>query len=534
MLRELYIKNFAIIDELLLNFSKGFNVITGETGAGKSIIVESLAFIFGSRFSFKDIRNDVYVKAVFDLGKEEYLLERIYDKNYKSRYFLNKRQVPYYEIEKLKSKFINFHSQMETVALFDKDYQLSLIDKYLGIEDKVKEYGELFEERKELLSKLDVLNMTESEKQRRLDILRFQIDEIEAAKLKSEEDILLEEKINIYKSKSKIISILDFIDNNLYNENGVFDLLFKVKKKIQELNGIGDFADLTSRVDILYDNLNEVKNILKEKRALYDFDDDIDKLIERDNLLKKLKKKYNVLSVSDLLSVLESLKNEFNNLSSLSVNIEFIKAKLLDIEKNMDKIANEISNIRKNGSVLLSKEITSVLKNLELKNSKFEILIESTDEYLKNGKDVVEFLFSSSADFTLKPIKYVLSGGEMARIMVAIKYIFNEIQTQSTMVLDEIDLGVGGNTAFRIGKLIKEISKTTQVLCITHLPQIAVFADNHIRVEKIFNKKTCVEAKIINNEEERINEIARMFGCEYSSNTAFKHAMELLKRCKNS
>lgn len=533
MIERVRIKNFAIINNLDLTFNPAFNVITGETGAGKSIIVESLSFLFGARFSFKNLDRDVWVEAIFKKDDDKFSIARIYDKLGKSRYFINSKQVQFSEIERLKERLIDFHSQMENLSLFEENYQLSLIDKYYGIEDDVRIFSELFKKRQDLISKFSVLNMSQTEKERLIEIKRFQIEEIEKASLKNGEDIEISEKISNYKNKAKILANLSYIHNIVDGENGVRELILRCLKRSEELMDYGDFVEINNKLQAIFTEVSLLREILMENLSKYNFDENIDELIARDELIKKLKKKYDVLDIKELLSKLEELKKELNNLNSIDLNLESIRKEITEIEKEMNKKASYLTKIRKKAALELSKHVLSVLKEMELKNSRFEIVLEETEEFKISGKDRVEFLFSANPDQPLKPIKYVASGGEISRIMIAIKKVFSGVEGSSVMILDEIDTGVGGNTAFKVAKIIKEISDKTQIICITHLPQIAVFADEHIKITKeIKSGKTFVNVFKLLSETDRIDEIARMFGSDYSKNTAQAHAVELFRKCR--
>ncbi|MCX7905246.1 MAG: AAA family ATPase [Elusimicrobiales bacterium] len=533
MLEKIYIKNFAIIDNLEVNFTKGLNIISGETGAGKSIIVESISFLFGSRLTFKDLKDNVHVKAVFKINGKDIIIERIYDKNFKSKYFINSKQVPFSEIEDLRDNLIDFHSQFENLSIFRNDYQISILDKYCDIEKDVVEYSKFFRERENLLLKLSMLEMSEEERKKLIEIRNYQISELENASLKDGEDLEIENKILSYKNRIKIFEKLSYISSIISNENGVSDLIAKCLKKVEDLREYEDFYELYLKIEFLANEIKILNENITEKINYYSVDENIDSLIARDELIKKLKKKYNVVDVKGLLSKLDLFKKELENLNNLDLNIELLKKEIRKIEIEMEKMAECISKKRRQAAAGFSKDVLDILKELDLKNSRFDIIVEESDEFNVKGKNYVEFLFSANPDYPLKPIKDIASGGELSRIIISLKSVLSNIVEQSVMILDEIDTGIGGNTAFKIGKVMKEVSKKTQIICITHMPQIAVFGDNHIKVIKdIIAGKTKVMVSFLIEDVKRIEEIARMFGSEYSPNTAKAHAIELFRRCK--
>lgn len=531
MIERVRIRNFAIIDNLEVEFSPGFNVITGETGAGKSVVVESLSFLFGCRFSFKDLAKDVSVEAVFKKDGERILVSRVYDRSGRSRYFINSRQVPYAEIERLKEGFIDFHMQMEAFSLFNESYQLSLIDRYASLEEEVKRFTELFRKREEILSQISMLNISKTEKEKLIEIKSFQIDELEKASLKDGEDIEIAQKIANYKNRAKISSILSYLYDAIVSDNGIADIIDRCLKRSEELMDLGDFEEINQKFQLISQEIALLKEILAEKNEKYSFEEDIDSLIARDELIKRLKRKYEVSDIKGLLLKLEELKKELSYLNSVDVSLETLERELKDVEAEMEIKAAYFTKVRKKAALELSKKILSVLKEMELKNSNFEIILNQLPDFRSSGKDSVEFVFRANPDQPLKPIKYVASGGEISRIMIAIKKVFSGVDKPSVMVLDEIDTGIGGNTAFKVAKIIKEISGKTQVICITHLPQIAVFADEHIKITKeINNGKTSLRLSKLISETDRVDELARMFGSEYSKRTAQEHALELLRK----
>jgi DNA repair protein RecN (Recombination protein N) len=543
MIKSLRIKNFAIIKDISIDFSDGLNVLTGETGAGKSIIVESVSFLFGSKYYGKDIGEQIEVSAVIKPDKDisnffgyndEIEIKRIYDTQRKSRYFINSKPVSFSEISSISKYLIDFHSQMENLIITSSLIQTEILDSYLGIEEIAKGFRKLYERKKEIEEKIRTVSMNEDEKKRFLELYSFQLKELKDASLKENEDIELEEIILKAKNKNRVRSYILEILSLVNSDNGIYDGISKVLRKLDELQKLdGNFSSLRESVSLIDLNLKEIVSCLESNLSNYDISDEkLDEYIKRDELIKSLKKKHST-DLKGLINKIGELEKLISEIKSRDENLDELNKELGCVLKEMEDVSEKLDLRRKQGAEKFSKEIEEELKKLGFVNASFSVSVETSDDFNIYGKNDVEFLFSANPDCLLSPLKNVASGGEISRIMLAIKSVSNKYTNNRVLIFDEIDLGVGGNTAFFIGEVLKEISRSNQILLITHMPQVAVFADTHFKVEKVFEKsKTNVIVKKLIDEKEKVEEIARMFGSTYSPKTAIKHAKEILERVK--
>ncbi len=539
MIESLYINNFAIIKELKINFHKGFNIFSGETGAGKSIIVESIGFLFGSKY-YGDIEKPVVVSGVFRIDKdtakkllvdEVFEIKKIIEPNGKSKYYFNSKITSFSFISGLASYLLDFHAQMENLLITSIEKQIEILDNYASNQKLVKEYRKLYDKKKDIEMKIKSISMNEDERKRLVEIYDYQLKELEEANIKENEDIELEEIILKIKNISKVKNIFEQIYSSLISDGGIKDKITKAGSKFEELSKIdANFLGLSSRLDGIIKELEIFEEEIKDASLKYNIkDEEIDEYIKRDELLKRLKKKY-ATDLKGLIMKKEELRKNLEALKNYEYNTETLNKELEEIIVEMDKIAKKLDKNRKIASNKMSEEVLNELKKLGFEHPRFSINVSESEEFNQYGKNSVEFLFSANPDTLLKPLRYVASGGEISRIMLSIKKVSNE-KNSSTLIFDEIDSGIGGNTAFYVGECLKEISKNKQLLVITHIPQVAVFGDMHFKVEKNYeNKKTNVVVKTLINKNERVNEIARMLGSIYSPDTAIKHAEELLKK----
>jgi DNA repair protein RecN (Recombination protein N) len=545
MIKKLRIKNFAIIKDISIDFEDGLNVLTGETGAGKSIIVESVSFLFGSKYYGKDNSNQIEVSAIIkipsDLVKlfgygDEIEIKRIYDNQRKSRYFINLKPVSFSEVSNISKHLIDFHSQMENLIITSSHVQTEILDEYLGISEISKKFSTLYKRKKEIEEKIRMISMNEEEKKKLLELYTFQLNELKSANLKENEDIELEEFILKAKNKNRVRSYILEILSIINSDNGVYDGVSKISRKLDELKKLdSNFTNLDSMIETVLENLKEIIDTLEKNLTNYDISDELlDEYIKRDEFIKLLKKKHSVSDIKGLLLKLNELEKSISEIKSKDENIEKLNKELSDVLSEMEKLSEKLDNERKKGSQRFSDEIVEELKKLGFTNPSFCVGVEVSDDFNIYGKNDIEFLFSANPDGLISPLRNVASGGEISRIMLAIKSVSAKFGKNRILIFDEIDSGIGGNTAFFVGEVLRDISSSNQILLITHMPQVAVFANAHFKVEKIFEKsKTNVIVKKITNEKEKIEEIARMFGSTYSPKTSLKHAKEILERVKD-
>ncbi|MEF3280688.1 MAG: DNA repair protein RecN [Elusimicrobiota bacterium] len=532
MIEFLEIKNFAIIKNLNLKFAKGLNVFTGETGAGKSIIVESINFLFGAR-SYIENSKPVEVSAIFkdvnigEVNVKKIEIKRILLPDGRSKYYIDNVQTSLSKIKEISDYIIDFHSQMENNLLFSPTNQLQILDDYLKNNEMRKKFESLYLKMKEIDSKLSNISLSNIEKEKLIELYSFQLDEIIKADIKDNEDIEVSEKIAKYKNIEKLKRNIEKIKEYLNGDNGVISAVDKSESLMDELIRFDEsFFPLKNLVNDISIKLKDLYNTLSQHNIADDVN--IDDLVARDELIKKMKKKYGQ-TIEDIRRKKIELENKIKELSEIEQDKgELIKEKE-KLLKEMELISSSLSLRRKNGKVKFVEEVKKRLYKLGFDKVGFDVYITDDDQFNQHGKDKVEFLFTANLDMPLKPLRYVASGGESSRILLSIKSLVSKTDSSKILIFDEIDSGVGGNTAFAIGRMLNEISEYNQILCITHMPQVAVYAHKHFLVEKRFeNKITEVVLKDIKSDE-RIEEIARMFGSSYSPLTAKKHASELLK-----
>lgn len=542
MIELLEIRNFAIIKELTVKFSDGLNVFTGETGAGKSIIVESVATLFGSKI-YSKIDKPLMIRGVFKLSepiaekllsKRSIEIKRIVETNGRSKYYVNSKPESLNYISNISKFVIDFHSQMENDLILSSSKQIEIVDSYSNTVNELKKFQELYQKKIEIENRIKNISLSEEERARLLDLYTYQYNEINNADIKENEDLELEEMITLYKNSSKIKKILDSIKKDIDDDNGIKSLVYNIIKNLEELSTIDpSHTNLNSEAEAIEINSKLLSEEVSQLLSRYNFNDsDIDKYIERDELIKKLKKKY-APDIKGINEKKKELSKKIEELSQTDEKKENLSKEIERIVDEMERLSKIIDKKRKKSAESLSNEILKELQRLGFEHSNFKIIIEEADEYNQYGRNTVEFLFTANPDQFLKPIKYIASGGEISRIVLAIKTVFSATTDSSTLIFDEIDSGIGGNTAFAVGKAVSKISKNKQILLITHMPQVAIYADKHFKVVKNYkNQQTYVDLVELNSSDERVKEIARMLGSSYSEDTAINHAKKLLNNVK--
>lgn len=544
MIEKLIIKNFLVIDNIEINFDKGLNIFTGETGAGKSVIVESINFLLGSKIYKSSVKGNSEVKAVFNLDKktadkfsfkDRIEIKRTVDFSKRSKYFINGNPVSLNLIKEISPYLVDFHAQLENNVLLSSAKQIEFLDKYCGIEKDVKEFAEYYRKKNEIESQMKNLQLSEEEKNRMIDLYEYQIKEIEEADLKEGEDFEIEEIIYKYKNLQKIKNILSKLADKISGEEAVENAIYDIHSKISDLKEYDEsFFPLYEKIEMIKKEFALFSEEFKDIYSKYGIsDEDIDRIIERHELIKKLKRKYGE-TISDILEKYKSLKKELENLKNLEYSMVELERELNKLAELMRKKAEYLHNVREKKAKKLSKELEKEISKLGFNYLNFEIDVSFNEEnFNPHGCDEVEFLFTANPDFPVKPLRYIASGGELSRVMLAIKSVLSRYEDTDTLVFDEIDSGTGGNVAFTVGEMLKKISTNKQVISITHMPQVAVYADKHFKIEKnIENSKTKISAVELKTKSDIINEIARMFGSAYSPDTAKKHAKEIFDKIK--
>ena len=538
MVTTLHIKNVGIIDDLSIDLNNGFNVLTGETGAGKTLIIGSLAILAGGRFSKEMIRNGEefsYVEANFYCPNNEVavdgniIVSREIHLNGRNSCKINGRLITVNELKEFMSKIIDIHGQHYSQLILNPMQHIIYLDKFIGKElnESVCEYIKKLEEYNKLKQELKNTYGEDQEKERRLDLLRYQYNEIEQAKLKQNEEEELQNKHKMMQNAEKLKDNLFEIDTNL-NENAIIAISNSIRslEKIQDCGK--EYSEKLSILKNSYYDIQELARDLSYMREEVDFDENERNQIEnRLDLIFSLKRKYGN-TITEILEFRNKIENEINKIENLDEYHNKIKIQIKNLEQELFKIANQMSNVRTKYAETLSKKINQELKDLEMPNAKFEIKINKTERFCENGIDEVEFMICTNVGEGLKPLTKIASGGEMARIMLAIKNVLADVDEVSTLVFDEIDTGISGKASKAVAEKMKSIAELHQVICITHLPSIAARGDYNYYISKQTKEnKTYTSIKLL-NEDETIEEIARISSGEVTE-IAKAHAKELRK-----
>ena len=537
MITTLHIKNIGIIDEININLNEGFNVLTGETGAGKTLIIGSLQILSGGRFSKEMIRkgeNNSFVEmSMFLPGKgyedDTVIVSREINISGKNLCKINGRLVSVGELKKFMSKVLDIHGQNDNQSILDVSTHIDLVDKYAEKEiRKYKdEYLDYYEEYLKIKEELKSNYGDDKEKERKLDLLRYQLNEIEEASLKEgEEDGLLEER--------KIIAASEKITNNLYeaqnslNESAIESMEHAIRalEKIEEYSD--KFKNIVERLRSSYYEVEECARDVEDEADRNTFDEErLGEIENRLECIKTLKRKYGN-TVKEILEYKSKVKKEIYDIENLEEYVLKLKKDLKVLEEKMFIVCEKIHNIRVKNAKKISEEINVDLKELEMKNARFSIQVELNEErdFNKNGLDSVEFLISTNIGEESKPLVKIASGGEMSRIMLSIKNVLSEIDEIPIMVFDEIDTGISGIAANSTGEKIKKIARNHQVICVTHLASIAAKGDyNYYIYKEVENEKT--RTRIIELDEEKVlEEIARIASGKITE-VSINHAREL-------
>lgn len=554
MLRELRIKNLAIIDDLTIRFGTGLNVLTGETGAGKSIIIDALGLALGERAQTEMIKtgeNEASVEAFFEVSDRPHgsepqrLLEQmgimcedgiILRRNIyissagKSRAYINDTIVNIQSLCDIGRALVDIHGQHEHQSLLSTDNQRTLLDFYGKLQDKRAEVEAMFYEVQSLKKELSELKANVKERAHRIDLLSFQINEIDSASLKTGEKDALEKERVILSNLNKLSELTETAYAMLYESEGAcVENLSSVISKLKEMSSIDQSIDETlSLLESAMPLLEDASVSLRRYKEKYDLDPQrLESIEERLENIKRLEKKYGE-GVDAILRYRDEAEKELLSLGQTDEKTDMIENQLREKEKKLLDAAVDLSEKRKKTAEEISRPVEKILKELAFEKVEFRVDIKASP-LSSSGMDAVEFLFSANPGELPKPLTRVASGGELSRIMLALKNILADVDRIPVLIFDEIDAGVGGRTAESVGMKLKKLAKTHQVICITHLPQIASTADFHLMTEKS-QKKDGVSVKIKElSPEERKTEIARMLSGKVTD-VSLKHARELLER----
>ena len=548
MLEMLHIENIAIIERSEIAFTRGFNALTGETGAGKSIVIDSMSAVLGQRTSRDLIRtgaDKAFVSAWFshvpaslceDLGitpdeDGNLLLQREIHADGKNVCRVGSRPVTVSQLRQLGSRLVNIHGQHDGQQLLDEEQHLTYLDRYGKTTNAFSVYTDKYNALTEIRRQMTALQMDEAEKARRMDTLQYQIAELERAKLKEGEEEVLESRRNLLRNGEKFISAVsgcDYCLSGSDDSDGVLALLRRAQEAISTVRNLDEtFAALYERLQEAYSEVYDIADTVSDQRANFDFSpNELDEVEGRLDLLYRLKKKYGA-TVEDMLAYLDKCRTELDQICYAGDTLERLKKEEAKAEKAVMEAARALSEERKTAATALETLVLEELRQLDM--AKIRFCVEFTDHAPDaTGMDGVRFLMSANVGEELKPISKIASGGELARIMLALKNVLSEQDMVATLVFDEVDTGVSGRAAQKVAEKMARIAGSKQVLCVTHLPQLAAMADTHFSVEKGER-----EGRTYTNVEElprqrRREELARLTGGAHVSDTMLQGAEELL------
>ncbi len=537
MISTLHIKNIGIIDDLSIDLNEGLNVLTGETGAGKTLIIDSLGIISGGRFSKEMIRkgetNSFVEICMYEPENENsidgnIIVSREINSNGKNMCKINGRMVTVNELKNFMSKFIEIHGQNDNQSLLDNKFHLKYLDGFIGekIIDIKRQYKEKYEKYLEIKQELKNNYGDEKERERKLDLLRYQFNEIEEANLKVNEEDNLEEKRKLMINSEKISKNLNEADIAI-GENSIDSLNVAIRslEKIENIDK--EYEEISSNLKNIYYELQEIsRDISEHKEDVYFDEQERNEVEERLDLIYNLKRKYGN-DVKEILNYKDEIEAEINHIENLDEYNNKLKKELKQIKEEMTQLAKKMNELRTEYGKVLSININKVLEDLEMKNANINIHVDyNEDEFFENGKDVVEFYITTNLGEDEKQLSKIASGGEMSRIMLAIKKVLADTDKMPVLIFDEIDTGISGKAAGAVAEKLNGISKNHQVLCISHLPSIAAIADyNYFISKKIVENRTNTNIKLL-NEKEAIEEIARISSGEINDAT-IQYAMQL-------
>ena len=549
MITSLSIKNYALIEKLTIDFSEGFSIITGETGAGKSIILGALGLVLGKRADLTSLKNKdekCVIEAHFQISKynlrtffeandldyeNETIIRREILPSGKSRAFVNDSPVNLQELQELGLYLLDIHSQHQTQELSDEKVQFDIIDAIANNKEVILDYQSLLKSYKSDKSKLNALLKKQAESTKEQEYNTFLLDELVASKLKSGEQELLEadfEKLN------NVEIIKESVDKSLAIANeeqiGVLHNLNEIKASLQKIAAFSpEYFSLLERITSLtieFDDVSVELNRCSEK--LINDPEQLAFISQKLQLIYNLQKKHQVSSVDELLEIQTNLENALLEIGNLEEEIAVITNSIEQKTATLNIFAKTIHEKRMEAIPILSQKLVAILEILGMPNVRFKMDITATSTYFENGKDELEFLFSANKGTDFGLLKKVASGGEMSRIMLAVKAILAQYSKLPTLIFDEIDTGVSGEIANKMGAIMKEMSAKMQIFAITHLPQIAAKGTAHFKVSKsTIGEDTQSELKLLSSEE-RVIEIAQMLSGTVVSDSALNHAKALL------
>ena len=534
MLKKLKIRNFALMENVELEMGPGLNIFTGETGAGKSILIEALNFLLGERAQSEWLRtgaSKLEVEGVF-IGREPVTIRRELDENSRSRAFIDGSPASVAELSALGQRLMDCHGQHEHQALLRLPVQLKILDSFGKLQPLVHEARQTHQELKACRAQQEAAALSEDEKLRRLDMCRFQLEEIEKLSLRPGEDAELETALPRLKNGAKLRSAVDQVYESMYQREGaVLECLLKSENALQRS------AELDPEINAVLSQFGQARILLEETvRALAAYrqklevdPEKLDEVMLRLDQIARAKKKYGA-SIDDILKRAECLKEEMEGLENAELRAADLQARAEKIESRMRNVSDRLHQARMEAAKKLGELIVRELKTLGMPDARFVISVTMEEgEYGPTGADEAQYLFSANRGEPLKPLKSIVSGGELSRTMLAIKTVLIGLDGVEVLIFDEIDSGIGGSVATAVGQKLALLAGAQQVVCVTHLPQIACYGQRHFHVFKTSGKTRTEAFVALLEKQARLEEIARMLAGKKATRLSLKHAQELLE-----
>lgn len=549
MLQQLYINNFALIGEMDVTFPGKLTVITGETGAGKSIFLEALGLVLGNRADVAALQNKAkkcIIEATFNVrgldlvsffeeneidSDDTIVLRREISAEGKSRSFLNDTPASLNVLKTLSEKLIDIHSQHQTLLLNQTNFQLEIVDAFAQSLELFKSYKSNFSSLTKLSATLKVLTEQETQAKKELDYYQFLFNELQESEIESGILKTLEEESNTLENaetiKTNLLSVANAINGGDVNVLNTLAILKQQLNSISKYNS--NYGEFLNRLNSSYIELKELASDLEDAEGEVNYDAQQLELVNTKlDKLNRLLKKHNVNSEEELLKIRDEIEEKLSQFSSIETQIEKVKKEITQVKTTCTKQANDLTKLRTKALSTIENQVKDILTNLSMPNAVFKIDIQQTSELTSNGFDQVKFLFSANKGASLNELHKVASGGELSRLMLSLKSLLATKKQLPTIIFDEIDTGVSGDVADKIGNILLKMGNTLQVITITHLPQMASKGKHHLFVYKKdeANKTTSYIKEL--NEEERVNEIAKMLSTGNPTQAALVNAKDLL------
>ena len=550
MLRELRLNNLAIIKNLDLEFNEKFIALTGETGAGKSIILNGISLLIGERSHTEMIRNgeeNLFAEGVFELNEnqkkrlnelgfeiedDELIITRFFDRSSKSKIMVNGKRQTLSRLKELMVNIIDLVGQHEHQFLLNNEYHLHLLDRFLNDEGKElsKKIRENVSEIKKLNLRIKNIENEKSKIEEKKDILEFQFNEINELDLKENEDSELEEEYRILFNAGKISEKLEETSQLLKEgEFSILTALGRARRNLEQLSDLSEsYSELSEKIESVLYEIEEISYSVDNSIGDVEINDNkLEKIVERIDKINKLKRKYGS-TITEILEFKDKIEKDLSLVNFENEELENLKIQKKELVNQYFQDSERLSEIRMKIAENLQNTVDIQLSDLNMENAKFKVEIIKKEEITAHGTDNAEFLITTNVGETFKPLAKIASGGEISRIMLALKSVFSEVDNISVLIFDEIDTGISGETVRRVAEKLRELSRNTQIICVTHSPQIAGKAQQQFFIKKeIENNFTETKVRELNTEE-RIREIARIISGDNITEASVSHAKEIM------